>query len=95
MATAGNTFSRSNRLVRAQHYRQVFAHNHRLRDDCITLLIGNQTGKQPRLGFAIAKKQVRRAVDRNRLKRLIRESFRQNQHDLPDVDIVIMVRQNI
>ncbi len=95
MATAGNTFSRSSRLVHAQQYRQVFALNFRLRDDCITLLIGEHCGNQSRLGFAIAKKQVKRAVDRNRLKRLIRESFRLHQHELPDVDIVIMVRQNI
>ena len=95
MAPARKSFSRSNRLVHAQQYRQVFEHNFRIRDEYITLLIGHQRGDQPRLGFAIAKKQVKRAVDRNRLKRLFRESFRLNQQDLPDVDMVIMVRQNI
>ena len=38
MASAGKSFSRSNRLVHAQQYRQVFEHNFRIRDEYITLL---------------------------------------------------------
>ena len=43
-----------------------------------------------RLGLAVAKKQVRRANRRNRLKRLVRESFRENQHRLAGVDLVVI-----
>lgn len=43
-----------------------------------------------RLGLVVAKKVLRRAVDRNRAKRAIRESFRLNQR-LPAVDIVVRV----
>lgn len=46
----------------------------------------------PRLGLAIAKKCAKRAVSRQRVKRLVRESFRKVQHELPDVDIVVMCR---
>lgn len=49
----------------------------------------------PRLGVAIAKKKVRRAVDRNRLKRQIRDCFRLNQNQIPAVDIVFLARQEI
>jgi ribonuclease P protein component len=43
----------------------------------------------PRLGLAIAVKAAGSAVARNRLKRIMRESFRLNQHRLPPVDITI------
>jgi ribonuclease P protein component len=54
-----------------------------------------QRVSHPRLGFAIARKQVPKAVKRNALKRLFRESFRKNQHRLPARDMVIMVRREI
>lgn len=44
-----------------------------------------------RLGMAVAKKRAKRAVDRNRLKRIIRESFR-CQQILFGVDIVVLPR---
>lgn len=45
-----------------------------------------------RLGLAVAKKNARRAVDRNRLKRLVREIFRQRRDSLGAVDFVVMTR---
>jgi ribonuclease P protein component len=45
-----------------------------------------------RLGMSIAARNLRRAVDRNRVRRLIRESFRVHQQDLPPFDIVIGAR---
>ncbi len=46
----------------------------------------------PRIGFAFSKKFSRRAVQRNSLKRLLRERFRQAQHGLQAVDLVIFLR---
>ena len=53
--------------------------------------------KQPksRLGIVVAKKKVRRAHERNRIKRIARESFRLHQHDLDLLDIVVMPKQGI
>ncbi|SEF82420.1 ribonuclease P protein component [Billgrantia desiderata] len=47
----------------------------------------------PRLGLVISKKNVRRAVDRNCLKRVVRESVRLRQRSLPAVDIVLLARR--
>jgi ribonuclease P protein component len=54
----------------------------------------NELG-HPRLGFVISKKNVRRAVKRNRVRRIIRESFRLNQHNLPAVDMIILARPGL
>jgi ribonuclease P protein component len=46
-----------------------------------------------RLGLAIATKTLGTAVARNRIKRIVRESFRLNQHKLPAVDITVAVTE--
>ena len=52
----------------------------------------NELG-HPRLGLAISKRMSKRAVDRNRIKRLVRESFRRARLDLPPVDLMVMARE--
>ncbi|MBL7005393.1 MAG: ribonuclease P protein component [Gammaproteobacteria bacterium] len=88
-------FRRNSRLTTASEFNAVFKSNQKIADSLITLLISKKNPKQPRLGFAIAKKQIKKAVERNRLKRIFRESFRLHQTQLPDKDFVIMVRHKI
>lgn len=45
-----------------------------------------------RIGIIVAKRHYKRAVDRNLLRRLVRESFRHISAELPPVDIVFMFR---
>jgi len=95
MSKTGESFSRSCRLSKSDDFTQVFQDNIRVNDDSITLLVGKKDADQPRLGFAVAKKQLKLAVDRNHIKRLIRESFRKYQHELPKRDVVVMVRYKV
>jgi ribonuclease P protein component len=47
-----------------------------------------------RLGMAVAVRTAGGAVARNRIRRIIRESFRLHQHTLPAADIVVSMRPN-
>lgn len=46
-------------------------------------------GSEARLGMVIGKKLLRRAVDRNRVKRCIRECFRRRRPALPACDLIV------
>lgn len=60
------------------------------------LFLANWSKQQnSRLGVIVAKKKVRRAHERNRIKRLTRESFRLNQSNLELLDIVVMPKKGI
>lgn len=78
------------RLRKPGEYKRVFAKPVRSVDRYFTILTRANDLNYPRLGLAITKKNFRKAVDRNLLKRIIRESFRLHQHDLDTIDIVVM-----
>ncbi len=55
-----------------------------------TVLYRPNGSDKPRLGLAIGKKHCRLSTSRNRLKRIVRESFRQRRDDIGGVDIVVL-----
>lgn len=44
---------------------------------------------EPRLGLVVAKKLLKRAVDRNKVKRVVREQFRLQLAGLPALDLIV------
>jgi ribonuclease P protein component len=89
------------RICKPAEFEQAYAEGFRLRGGSIggsgdakgrafLGLVCRPNGLQhPRLGLAIARKVLPRAVDRNRIKRLVRDDFRHNQDRLPAADLVI------
>ncbi len=64
----------------------------RSRDELFTVFCRRSDEDLARLGLAISKKLCRRATARNRIKRVIRESFRQHQELLAGLDVVVINR---
>ncbi len=86
-------FPADSRLLTAKEYKQVFTNPVKATSKNFTLLACPNNHESPRLGIIVAKKNIRLAVDRNRLKRLVRESFRTQNQLLPQLDCVILARR--
>ena len=84
-------FSPSQRLHTATEFGRVFADPARSNDRYFTVLARPNERSIARLGLTISRRAAKRAVDRNKLKRLARESFRMQRH-LPHWDFVILAR---
>ncbi|WP_455218134.1 ribonuclease P protein component [Kaarinaea lacus] len=92
----GQTFPRHIRLLGSRDYQLVFRDNSvRVSDNMWSLLARHNELGHARLGMAISKRVVKNAVQRNRMKRIVRESFRHHQHQLPGLDIVVMCRDGV
>lgn len=89
--TRNQGFARRQRLLNAAAFDRVFKDSRRSADRYFTVLFSPNECGEARLGFAISRQKVRLAVGRNRLRRLVRESFRRH-NDLPAVDIVVLAR---
>ena len=94
MSKVCGRFSRQHRLLTPRDFNYVFAKPIKQNDRNLTLLArpGLSQDQAGRLGLIVPKKQIKSAVKRNRVKRLIRESFRCHQALLKGLDVVVLVR---
>lgn len=76
-------------------FSRVFRQAKRVAGGGLTILTVENSVGHPRLGLAIAKKHLKLASRRNRLKRIIRESFRQHQSTFANIDIVVLTRADV
>jgi ribonuclease P protein component len=80
------------RLRSKLQFDAIYASGRRLDDRFFGLRIRPNELGHPRVGLAVAVKTAGNAVLRNRLRRLVRESFRLAQHELPAVDVVVAAK---
>ncbi len=92
---ANHTFPRELRLLTPEHFKRVFADPVRAASPQLTLLAKPNGLPHARLGLTVPKKALKRAVWRNRIKRLVRESFRLKQHQLPAIDIIVIAKSGV
>ncbi len=80
------------RLRSKPQFDAIYASGRRIDDRFFALRVKPNDAGVPRLGLAVAVKTAGNAVLRNRLRRLVRESFRLAQHGLPAVDLVVAAK---
>lgn len=88
-------FPASRRVLRKADFDTAFRQGRRLGDPLLSLVLRPNGLGHPRLGVALAAKVVGNAVARNRLRRIIRDSFRLAQHRLPAADLVVGARAGV
>jgi len=98
------SFARVYRLLTAKQFSNVFEKPYKRHHAYLLLLvrknntfkneIENSSGNTPvaRMGLAVAKKNIKLAVRRNKFKRIVRESFRQHKVQLAGLDIVVLAK---
>ncbi|MBE1300810.1 MAG: ribonuclease P protein component [Alteromonadaceae bacterium] len=90
------SFTKEQRLLKPAHFEYVFQDATPAASPHITVLARlNSNNSAPRLGITIPKKKVKLAVQRNRIKRLVRESFRLYADQLPNADIIVIGKSGI
>lgn len=86
-------FPPSARLRVSAEFQAVFKAGRRLSSPQLRLFAHVRAeASAPRLGVAVSKKVDKRAVGRNRIKRLARETFRRERHRLPAGDYVLIAQ---
>ncbi|WP_260843166.1 ribonuclease P protein component [Sedimenticola selenatireducens] len=89
------SFGRDLRLLKPADFKRVFQKSSRSSDRNFTVLFLANGKATARLGTAIAKKILKRAVDRNLVKRVVRESFRLRQQELAGLDVVVLCGRGV
>lgn len=75
-----------------QDFDKVFADRKRLSARCLLAYYRCNELSYPRIGMVTAKRNIRLAVERNRVRRIIKEQFRLTQANLPAVDLVFVTK---
>ena len=83
------------RVRHTVEFDQVFKKRKRLYSGNLLTYYRSNQEAHPRIGVVISKRNLRFAVDRNRVRRVLKELFRLKQHELPACDIVIVAQKGI
>jgi ribonuclease P protein component len=80
------------RLRRKCDFDAAYARGRRMSDGFFAVTATSNESGAARLGLAVAVRAAGGAVARNRIRRIVRESFRLHQRELPAVDLVVSAR---
>lgn len=86
-------FPREHRLITKFDFNNLFNKSRKISQQNLVLIVKTNSKEQARLGLVVGKKTAKSAVVRNRIKRVIRESFRKVHNQLKKVDIIVIARK--
>lgn len=84
-----NRFPKKVRLHTSSQIKNVFEKRQKISQNSIAVFFYYNGLGYPRLGVVVPKKNIALAVQRNKVKRVIRESFRLNQEKIKNFDIIV------
>jgi ribonuclease P protein component len=86
------TLPAQRRLRRKSDFEAAYARGRRFGNGFFAVTAKPNDSGGPRLGLAVSVRTAGSSVERNRIRRTIRESFRLHQHEIPAVDLVVSAR---
>jgi ribonuclease P protein component len=87
------TFSREHRIITKKEFKHIFDKAEKISQKHLFILYKPNQMSSARLGLSIGKRIAKSAVVRNRIKRIVRESFRYHRMHLKQMDIVVIARK--
>ncbi len=86
-------FIKQAKILKTDDFSSVFNLRKRIAGRHLVMRYRLNELEMARLGLVVSKKTAKLAVQRNYMKRVLRELFRLNQQELPAVDLVIQVQK--
>jgi ribonuclease P protein component len=81
------------KMIKTDDFSSVFNFRKRYSLQYLAMHYQPNTLQRPRLGLVVGKKTAKLAVSRNYMRRVLREFFRLNQHEICHVDLIIRVQK--
>jgi ribonuclease P protein component len=86
-------FTKQAKIVKTDDFSSVFNLRKRISQQHLVMRYRVNDMSRPRLGLIVSKKTAKLAVQRNYMRRVLRELFRVNQHHLPSVDLIVQIQK--
>ena len=88
-------YSRRHRFTARGSFAAALRGTRKLRGDLLVLHVVARRGEPSRLGIAVTRRMIPASTDRNRVKRIARETFRAHSAKTAGVDCVIALRRAV
>ena len=88
------SLTKQSKLIKTDDFSSVFNFRKRIASKFLVMRFKPNKLDFPRLGLIVAKKTAKLAVNRNYMRRVLRELFRLSQHEIAALDLVIQVQKN-